>query len=94
MTDIWEPWTPRIGERVRVRISPECRDHARSMYPDYLEAVQGQTGTVIEWGARAWQAPLFERKFPGHRYPVQIDRPCADGRDKVVLAASELEPLD
>lgn len=24
-SDIWEPWQPTVGQRVRVRLSPECK---------------------------------------------------------------------
>lgn len=36
---LWEPWQPRVGQRVRINVSPECR-HA------HADSVQGKEGVV------------------------------------------------
>lgn len=33
MSDIWEPWVPEIGQRVRVRLSGECRVEKQLVTP-------------------------------------------------------------
>lgn len=33
MSDIWEPWRPEIGQRVKIRLSAECQVRAFSASP-------------------------------------------------------------
>lgn len=93
MNAVWEPITFEVGDRVRVRISPECQEHAKRMEPKYIEWVQGQTGTVIEWGKHAWMKPIHAVQSPGHCYAVRVDQPWPDGRNKIIVSAAEIVPL-
>ena len=54
--DFWEPWQPKIGDRVRVRLNGECRFETSGFnrygvpskrYPTHREWENGKTGTVI-----------------------------------------------
>jgi hypothetical protein len=93
--DIWEPWVPEVGQRVRVRIGPECRDHVEHSEDRYMTHANGQTGTVVEPGERrAWIMRAVAARYPGHRYLVQVDDPPPDGRDKYIMAAAELELIE
>ena len=90
----WEPWTPRVGQRVTVRLSPECRRcyHLRT-HPG--QAFQGMTGTVVKFDPR----PHFDETDMVHNYAVVPDRswwPDSEFSDRgpAVFAAIELEPLE
>jgi hypothetical protein len=81
----WEPWTPEVGRRVRVRISPECERHAKAFDRWFVPTVQGWFGTVTELpGGRLPNDPR------GHVYWVDFGsrRPWGG-----YFAAVELEPL-
>ena len=86
----WEPWTPAVGDRVRVRLSAECPVTWTHDAPE----LDGVTGWVRETG------PLHH--FAGHEYYVEFDRrvPCRRGPKRLadvyygcVFAAIELEPI-
>jgi len=104
MSDGWIRWTPRVGDRVRVHPSPECRHPwstvvdgrllACSRRPGHRPEEDGQTGTVVPWP--------FPDLVPtdGHDVAVRFDRLLLfqdrgrwDWRDGAAYAASELEPL-
>lgn len=91
MNDYWEMWKPEIGQRVCIRITPECLDHAEHMDGKYLPIIQGATGTVIAWGKHEWMRERFTRR--GHGYMVKLDNEPARGRPKMIFAAAELDPL-
>lgn len=100
----WQAWSPQVGERVRVRISTECRWH-RDVWRDgiapeeaerIIAAVNGQIGTV--------HSHDVVNSYPGENDPpdthpiaVLLDEFVAvDGMDGVWaggwFAAAELEP--
>jgi hypothetical protein len=74
MNDFWEPWQPVIGDRVRVRINPEC-PYCQENLPEaqrtfvYGEPRDGRAGTVEEIRDNGPAA------MPGHRYFIRWDRP-------------------
>ncbi len=93
-----EPWQPKVGDRVRVRLSAECnlkwstvglssgRDYGAQRH---APEVDGVVGSVVE-------QPAFTNAPPGHPYPVRYDKPLWVGFNHVAggnYAASELEPL-
>lgn len=77
--EYFEPWQPREGQRVRVRLNPECRH-----FEDPQASFEGRLGTVIA---------VLERghRDPAHRYRVVLD---GDVWSYWVLAAVELEPVE
>jgi len=92
----WEPRRFEVGQRVRVRLSPECR-HQRIWLPSGLRLPghapeeDGQTGTVL-------MAIGFDPQSDSHTIPVGFDTWFAVAPGLVVrdayFAAAELEPLD
>lgn len=86
--DVWEPWQPVEGQRVRIRLSAECRVTwpDRPHDPPHLAEFDGLEGEV-----KAWAFPV-----PTHRYAVVFDAPIAQG-DRLIggayFAAIELEPV-
>jgi hypothetical protein len=91
---VYEPWSPRIGDRVRVRLSGECRwdrDGAAKDDPGHDLIWDRRLGTVVEIHRSAWQL--------GHDYLVALDA-CPGGEPHEPsgphgdwFAAVELEPL-
>jgi hypothetical protein len=77
--DFYEPWLPQVGQRVRVRLNPECR-HFENNQTDF----EGRVGTVIA---------VLERghRDPAHRYRIVLD---GDVWSYWVLAAVELEAIE
>ena len=86
-TDFWQPWTPQPGQRVRVRLSGECRLHDGPLA--WVRSADGMVGTVIE---RREGGP-FCKQFPGHVWAVLYDR-AIDWCTGATYAAAELEPDD
>lgn len=98
-----EFWTPKIGDRVRVRLSAECQ---RAVEPGSPGAISGQgshapqfdglTGRIISPGIYAAViAAVINRD---HAYLVEFDQPITiDGYRHLVhgdaYAAAELELL-
>lgn len=78
-----EPWHPRIGDRVRIRITPECdacsADGARAVF-DVTEGV-----VIACYTSGGFPCLRPER---GHNYPVYTA--VARGH----FAAAELQPLE
>lgn len=99
-TEVWEPITFRVGDRVRVRVNPECRIEGnpgsvvhRMGRRGHLPGENGLTGTVIEVGDK--HGRLSQQ---GHPYEVHFDRGVLDLGDGVRgccvnYAAIELVPL-
>lgn len=86
----WAPaWSPQIGERVRVRLSPECRCwQARHEWTPGMEGATGVLRSVV---------------VPGHKthpYVVVFDVPVPVGlgdriqHTEAWFARIELEPAD
>ncbi len=94
---IWEPWTPEIGQPVRIRISGECELVGAPGTPagdagerGHRPEEDGRTGVVIEHPLGINAAGLDAQ---GHRYRVRRDGPLIGGYRAGVYAAIELEPL-
>jgi hypothetical protein len=97
-----EPWRPKVGDRVRVRLNGECRVTftaygANDLIPRYSRhdghhiAEDGQHGTV-----QLWPSPIAS--CASHPYFVRFDSPIpmddSDGRlHGSIYAACELEAL-
>jgi hypothetical protein len=83
--DLWQPWTPQLAQRVRVRRSAECRSNHHIL--DGSD--DGRVGTVA-----VADRPLVT----DHAYFVWYDRPVPTGIifppaiTGQYYAASELEP--
>lgn len=87
---MWEPWTPEKGQRVRVKLSGECRGMYWPLVAGGHEpAMNGKEGRVYAtWPDRS-----------GHNYLVILDEPVAvEGFEKPLthfqLSALEIEPLE
>ena len=75
--DVYEPWSPQVGQRVAVRVSPECPladgYHLDPANPEEHGWLERDTGTVVAVGDADFRAT-----FPGgHWYGVELD----DSRD-------------
>lgn len=96
----WAPWTPQVGDRVRVRLSGECQivyPKAEQLSGEILEhglghsdAENGAVGVVL--------APRHELNSATHTIHVGFHEwvPAADGvpMHASYYAAAELEPLE
>lgn len=106
----WEPWVPKIGDRVRLKFGGECLFHDRiAAGRDWVawNDADGMPGTVVEdlrlltegdYG-EAWPGALQAHLDAGHWWAVALDAPSgrlADGSEinANACAASELLPLD
>jgi hypothetical protein len=81
VSDVWEPWRPEIGQRVRVRLSEECN------LIGHAPAEDGAVGMHIEVGR--------EGEPDCHIYAVRFDPPLTAPRRTIYAtwyAAIELEP--
>src|SRR5690349_16098534 len=94
----WEPWQPEEGDRVRLRINPECRgyrsaiaaavlfegDEAEEVWIQHGEREAGQTGVVSTIWEDDWLGD-------GHRFYVRTDGP----RSRFLrVAAGEIELIE
>lgn len=94
----WQPWQPKIGQRVQIRLSGECNRNWQSEEPNAVGTpghppeVDRRTGTVVP------QPGYDPRVYPHH--PICV---WWDGDPIVVegipfrqgfFAACELEPLE
>lgn len=81
MRDIWEPWIPSVGQRVRVLARPECL-YCRG--DDHIEV--GTVGTVSEID----EPDSDDIGIRAHRFWVDFWIP---DHDLDHYAACELEPV-
>lgn len=101
--EIYEPWLPKRGDLVRVRISPECEGCAndRTVAAD----LNGMISVVCADGPcllfpKKWHDCSGPRKYkPNHRWQVHFKPsvPCSGGLGRwwwsAAFAAVELEPM-
>jgi hypothetical protein len=100
----FEPWQPKIGDRVRVRLNGECRFETFGMNrhgilserkPSHREWEDGKTGTVVlcRWIAEDGYC-LSDRWGHGIviEYDTEVNRPDIFAKAGH-YAACELEPL-
>lgn len=92
----WEPWKPKVGDRVEVRVSGECgwrgdpgsaAEQRGEGHPAWMD---GKTGEVVEIDPTPGAAAV------GHRYLIDWDVPHVEGWRTFVgsaYAAAELLPL-
>lgn len=89
----WQPWAPKVGDRVRVRLSAECLAHELAADPAVVRQIDGQHGVVLS---------VSQTARPGHPYWVRIAAPFPAAHPRTgypgvvtsgVFAATELEPL-
>ncbi len=107
MSGIWEPWAPEIGQRVRVRISPECAVHAahRDLTTDSADGLVGEVTADYRVGHPLLTGPSEEYRerskqtvASGHWWRVDFGTPFGvrfDGQpiSADLCAAAELEPI-
>jgi hypothetical protein len=99
---LWESWTPTVGDRVRVRISGECPLHNA---PDYPLQVDGLVGTILADTRR--ESSVLVRHDPeasaeatssGHWWFVRLDQTVGIYRGRRIncddFCTAELEPLE
>lgn len=89
--EVLEPWWPKVGDRVRIVIGPECNGHREGHGAAREYERSGITGTVLD--------PEFVPGRVGprtlhHDYIVLWDHPWSEGYKGGCYAACELEPLD
>ena len=82
----------KVGDRVRIRISPECDFHAEPIEAPYSHAVNGQTGTVSLVPSASRVNPMALEVHPVY---VRFDGALIEGTPIYggVFAAIELEPI-
>ena len=96
--EFFEPWHPEVGQRVRVRLSGECRAPLEPLSGGlrvgatyrHPQEFDGLSGTVIETRDK-----FYENS--GHQYHVQLDTHVWVNGEPFWLdhfAAIELEPID
>ena len=85
MSEFWEPWAPKSGDRARIRLSPECSSHWDRHPSDVLESVQGRM-VIVQW--------TDDTREVGHPIYVRFDPPMSGrlARRGALLAVIELEP--
>lgn len=102
---VYEPWSPRLGDRVTIRLSGECRaleDHKGEILPcsggapiiGHPPQQHGRSGTIR---LRCDDFPCpHGYALGGHGYVVVYDVPYATSRIWLGghFAAIELDPLD
>lgn len=105
----WEPWQPKIGQRVRIRLSRECdmrldpdagvvrRGDARAGDPAHNPDEDGRLG-VVERHIEPGKSPSGDDSLRhGHAWFVRWVVPMKVGRGSYSgadYAACELEPLE
>lgn len=101
VSEAWEPWLPQVGDRVRVRLSGECRiEHdGEKGHPAVIDGATGVVTTLHAPLCLIVGTCLYADQ--GHGYFVDLDVPVSDLPDEPTnllvgthLAAIELEPLD
>lgn len=99
---LWQPWQPKPGDRVRVRLSGECRAELPPECAGRLYGLvfahegipDGVTGTVVAMEGYGPNLAHFERI--GHTTAVSFDERVRVGGiewKEVEFAPSELEAL-
>jgi hypothetical protein len=96
----WEPWQPQEGDRVLIRINPECRgyrsaiamwdvpgDPAEEVWIEHRPDDAGMTGVVSTIWADDWLED-------GHRFYVAIDPACRQSGRFIRVAAGEIELIE
>ena len=66
----WEPWTFKVGDRVRVRLSGECRwaRFSKALGDGHLPVEDGLEGEIVDW-PEGWP------RGGGHDLAVWFDSP-------------------
>jgi hypothetical protein len=101
--EVWEPWTPEIGQRVRIRVSPECPvvhlsrldDVLRGHHTDYTGEI-GVVEGISRYDPNDHEAVSAGDTNDGHDFYVSDHDLYPDGRWHRVsafFAAIELEPV-
>jgi hypothetical protein len=91
VAEIYEPWVPRVGDRVRIRLSPECAVGREQLPRGHDPSIDGALGSV--------EAVIAVPHIAGHRFIVIFDfDPALPPEDRDPLgggayAAAELEPI-
>lgn len=105
-TEFWEPWTPAIGQHVRIRLSAECQFQYRNgSQVKHFTQSDGAVGRVIDRHESAlYGGCRHDDHDPGHRFIVLFDPPVVvEQHDRYryrhtlvsqCFAAIELEPLE
>lgn len=89
MSVFWEPWLPKIGDRVRIRISAECQ--TRWCRQDN-HITDGEVAVVLMSGNDLAELAGGQQTTDGHAYMAGI--PADEGRYRCGwYAAIELEPV-
>ena len=92
MSEFWRAWEPEPGDRVMIRVSPECQFHALvTEHGTDVDACQWMTGTVTQ---------INEAGPPqahGHQTRVRFDEEIPEGNATYwgggLFAVAELTPL-
>ena len=101
MHDIWEPWVPEVGQRVRIRLSGECRGQTirTGVLVSHLPQMDGRTAVVkVAHPAHLILPGCGWREIGAHRFLVETEEKIelVPGRPPyiatVAYCAAELEP--
>lgn len=88
-TGFWEPWAPQVGQRVVIRVTPECRQDWGDGPWEHPDWANGLLGTIVR-DERTLSGSTPARL--GHPYVVDLDEIGPGGTLGLFLAAIELEP--
>ena len=97
----WEPWTPEIGQRVRIRLSAECPrlraepGHKETRTAWHSHSEDGMTGRVVAPTPGVWMPRM---DIDGHPYLVDFDPEAVHFEGCIsfcalYFAVPELEPI-
>ena len=101
IVDRWEPWTPQIGQRVKIRLSAECpllraapgQKETLTVWHSHSE--DGMIGRVVKPTPGVWMPRM---DLPGHPwlvdfFPGSVHFQGCISFGATYFAAPELEPV-
>lgn len=92
----WEPWRPKVGDRVRVRLSGECHQFHDNDTPGYIDgkkSLYGHHASVNGAIATVEYIRTEGESWAGHQCGIYYDDEVF-GLKGSCYAAAELEPLE
>lgn len=86
-TGVWEPWSPKVGDRVEIHRSAECLEQYEFTHAEHL--ADGARGEVVQVFPDAFGMQTGD----GHDYLVKFGEDAEGRWDTSYFAAAELIPL-
>jgi hypothetical protein len=96
MSDLYQPWTPAIGQRVEVHLSAECQERwgDTEIVDAHPRWAEGKVGTVESLMIPMTATAEIEAAYTRHPYFVRLDEDGPGGTYGLCLAAAELIPAE